>query len=204
MTVSVTEKTALRQKYTHLRESLSTSERQAAQEAILASLFSLPAWKNAPLVCGYASLGSELDTLPIWRRADGEGKAYALPVTVTGAREGQMLFRAVAGYSPEGLILGRYGIREPDGSCLALAPRELAGAVLLIPGLAFDDGGYRLGYGGGYYDRFLSALRAADIPVTTVGLCFSVCRPPALPRDSFDLPVDLIIDERSVTVPYGS
>lgn len=204
MTVKPTEKAALRRRYVHLRESIPEGERRAAEEAICAALFSLPAWKDAPLVCGYASLGSELDTLPIWKQAHGEGKTYALPVTVTGAGEGKMVFRAPKGFDPEGLVLGRYGIREPAHTCPVLSPRALSGALLLIPGLAFDDGGFRLGYGGGYYDRFLADLRGAGIHVTAVGLCFSACRPHILPRESFDLPVDLIIDERSVTLPHGS
>ncbi len=203
-TVNTTEKAALRRHYTSLRERIPEAERRQAEEAIRATLFSLPAWQDTPLVCGYASMGSEFDTFPIWKRAADGGKTYALPVTVTGAREGKMVFRALSGFAPDALTLGRFGIREPAESCPPLSLREFSGAMLLIPGLAFDDGGFRLGYGGGYYDRFLATLLEASIPVTAVGLCFSACRPHTLPRESFDLPVDLIIDERSVTVPHGS
>ena len=198
------EKAALRSRYAALRDSIPAKEKHAAEEAIRRALFSLPAWRDASLVCGYASLGSELDTLPIWEQTAREGKTYALPVTVTGAREGKMLFRSLSAFTPDTLILGRYGIREPDGHCPAITPRAFSGALLLIPGLAFDNSGFRLGYGGGYYDRFLAALKEAGIPVTTVGLAFSVCHPHTLPREAFDLPVDLIIDERSVTAPHGS
>ena len=115
-----------------------------------------------------------------------------------------MIFRALSDYCPESLTAGRYGIREPDDRFPTLAPQGFSGALILIPGLAFDDDGYRLGYGGGYYDRFLADLRAVGIPVTAVGLAFSPCRPASLPREIFDLPVDLIIDERRVTIPHGS
>lgn len=198
------EKAALRRHYVTLRESIPSADRHKAEVAILETLFGLPAWTNAQLVCGYASLGSELDTFPIWKQAVLEDKTYALPVTVTGSREGRMIFRALTDYCPDDLSSGRYGIREPNDHFPALAPQEFSGALILIPGLAFDDDGYRLGYGGGYYDRFLADLRTADIPVTTVGLAFSPCRPATLPREIFDLPVDLIIDERRIISPHGS
>ena len=197
------DKPSLRRHYAALREGIPPQKRAEAETAILRALFSLPQWANAPLVCGYASLGSELDTLPVWAQAIREGKTYALPVTVTGAREGQMLFRALSDFVPDDLTLGRYGIREPSDRFPSLPLHAFSGALLLIPGLAFDDGGFRLGYGGGYYDRFLADLHSASIPVTTVGLAFSPCRPASLPRETFDLPVDLIIDERRVILPHG-
>ncbi len=202
--MSITEKAALRRHYTHLRESISENERRDAEQAIRTALFALSAWRNAPLVGGYASLGSEIDMLPIWEQAAAEGKVYALPVTLTGTREGRMVFRSLPSFAPDALTRGRYGIREPAESCPTVSLRDFSGALLLIPGLAFDNDGFRLGYGGGYYDRFLAEWKEAGIPITTVGLTFSVCRPPILPREPFDLPVDLIIDERSLTIPHGS
>ena len=197
------DKTALRRRFSALRNGLTAEQRTAAEAAILARLFSLPAWREAPLVCGYVSVRGELDTDPIWRRAAAEGKAYALPVTVTGADEGRMIFRCTAGYAPDKLVSARFGLFEPSEDCPAPALSDFAGAVILVPGLAFDDGGYRIGYGGGYYDRFLAMLDAARIPVTTVGAVFSVCRPRELPRLSHDIPVDYVIDERRVTIPHG-
>jgi 5-formyltetrahydrofolate cyclo-ligase len=197
------DKTDLRRRYGALRNGLTGEERAAAEAAIRNTLFSLPAWRDAPLVCGYVSIRGELNTLPLWERAAAEGKSYALPVTVTGAAEGRMIFRRIEGFAPHRLIPARFGVPEPPEDCPALTLSDFAGAVILIPGLAFDDGGYRIGYGGGYYDRFLASLAAARIPVTTVGLVFSVCRPPLLPRRSHDIPVDYVIDERRMTVVHG-
>jgi 5-formyltetrahydrofolate cyclo-ligase len=197
------DKTDLRRRFTALRSGLTAEERTAAEAAIRDMLFSLPAWRDASLVCGYVSIRGELDTLPLWERAAAEGKSYALPVTVTGAAEGRMIFRRMEGFAPHRLISARFGVPEPAEDCPALSLADFAGAVILIPGLAFDDGGYRIGYGGGYYDRFLASLAAARIPVTTVGLAFSVCRPPLLPRHPHDIPVDYVIDERRMTVVHG-
>lgn len=197
------DKTDLRRHYAALRSGLTAEERTAAEAAIRDTLFSLPAWRDAPLVCGYVSIRGELDTLPLWERAAAEGKSYALPVTVTGADEGRMIFRRMEGFAPHRLVPARFGVPEPPEDCPALSLADFAGAVILIPGLAFDDGGYRIGYGGGYYDRFLASLAAARIPVTTVGLAFSVCRPSLLPRHPHDIPVDYVIDERRMTVAHG-
>jgi 5-formyltetrahydrofolate cyclo-ligase len=199
----MTEKAALRARYTALRGSLSPEERAAAEAAIYEKLFALPAWRDAPLVCGYCSMGSELNTDPIWKRAAAEGKSYALPVTVTDAREGNMIFRALSDYAPHRLTPARYGIREPDGSCPALTYADLENALILVPALAIDSMGFRLGYGGGYYDRYLEGLRQAGVSVTTVGAVFAVCRADSLPHQPHDIPVDIIIDERRTVLTHG-
>ena len=200
----MTDKSALRRRFTELRESLTATRRASAESAIREKLFALPAWREATVICGYISVRGELNTAPILRRATDEGKTVALPVTVTGASEGRMVFRAL----PEGdfgrLTPARFGIPEPNESCPTLTLHELSRALILVPALAFDRDGYRLGYGGGYYDRFLDGLNSAGIPVTAVGLTFSVCRVPSLPREPHDLPVHVMIDERSVTIPHGS
>ena len=115
-----------------------------------------------------------------------------------------MVFRAL----PEGdfsrLTPARFGIPEPDEGCPALTESDLAGALVLVPALAFDAEGYRLGWGGGYYDRFLDGLRRAAVPHAAVGLTYSVCTANALPRETHDIPVDLIIDERRIIYPHGA
>lgn len=199
------EKASLRRHFSTLRDGLPAETRRAAEASVQAALFELPAWREADLVCGYTAIGSEMDLSPVWRRAVAEGKGYALPVTVTGAREGRMVFRRTSGYTPSALIPARYGLSEPSPTCPALTLGDFAKVrtLVIVPGLAFDDHGYRIGYGGGYYDRFLAALADARVPVTTVGLVFSVCRTPTLPHEAHDRPVDHIIDERSVSCPHG-
>ena len=198
-----TDKALLRREFEEARGSLSPDERLAAEQAITAALFSRPAWAAAPLVCGYLPVRGELQTLPIWERAAAEGKGYALPVTVTGAREGKMVFRSLPRFAPRELIPARYGLSEPSEACPTLPPEDFTGALILVPGLAFDDNGFRIGYGGGYYDRFLHTLREREIPVTTVGLVFAACRTATLPREPHDIPVDLILDERRITRTHG-
>ena len=199
----MTDKASLRRRFAALRDHLSPNDRTAAEAAIRDKLFSLHAWKDAPLICGYMSVRSEIDMTPVWKQAVSKGKAYALPVTVTDAHEGRMIFRRLSGYTPQELTSARFGLSEPSEECPALTLRDFEGALILVPGLAFDDEGFRIGYGGGYYDRFLTDLKRADVPVTTVGLAFSACRIPRLPREPHDIPVDYVIDERRMTVTHG-
>lgn len=197
------EKITLRRHYADLRGKLTQAERTAAEGAIYESLFSLPAWREASVVCGYMSVRGELNTRPILERATAEGKTVALPVTVTDASEGKMIFRSL----PEGdlhrLVPARFGIPEPDETCPALTDPDLSHALILVPALAFDHEGYRLGYGGGYYDRFLRGLLEVEIPVTTVGLAFSACVARVLPRRPHDIPVQIILDERRIISTHG-
>ena len=199
----MTDKASLRRYFSDLRRGLTPDERHAAETAMYEKLFSLPAWREAPVICGYVSVRGELNTDPILQRAAAEGKTVALPVTVTGAAEGRMVFRALPNGDFSRLTPARFGIPEPDESCPPLTGDGFTRALILIPALAFDENGYRLGYGGGYYDRFLSFLREAEIPYTAVGLTYAVCRATALPREAHDIPVHIILDERSTTIPHG-
>ena len=197
------EKNTLRRRYKDLRDGLTQAERTAAEAAIYESLFSLPAWREATVICGYMSVRGELNTTPILRRAISEGKTVALPVTVTDASEGRMVFRALPDGNFDRLTPARFGIFEPAEECPELHPADFSGALILVPALAFDHEGYRLGYGGGYYDRFLQGLLEENIPATTVGLAFSACVTEILPRNPYDIPVQIILDERRIITTHG-
>ena len=199
-----TPKELLRQHFSALRGSLSPEDRAAAEAAILTTLFESEAWRRATVVCAYLPIRGELDTTPILARARRDGKPCALPVTLTNASEGRMVFRHLSDKTPAELPRGRFGIPEPPDSHPDLSPADMACALSIVPGLAFDNEGFRVGYGGGYYDRMLAGLRAAGIPHTAVGLCYAVCRTPTLPREPHDIPVDLILDERRITHPHGN
>ena len=185
------EKATLRREFEALRNSVSGTARAEADRLLLEHLFALPVWKEASTVLSYCSVRGEIDLSPVWQRAIAEGKTYALPRTVTGASEGRMVFQRVK--DQHDLVVGRYHLSEPAPHCPEVV--DFQRTLCLVPALAFDEDGYRLGYGGGYYDRFL----AAHPQVTPVGLCYSVCLCPRLPRNSYDIPVSYIITERSVT-----
>lgn len=138
-------------------------------------------------VAGYWPFGSELDVRPILLHCHAIGRTVALPVS--GPRGQALAFRDWDPSRP--LAAGRYGIAEPGADRPAVAP-----AVVLVPLLGFDRAGHRLGYGAGYYDRTLVALRAAG-PVLAVGVAFAAQEMEAVPRDGHDQPLDWIVTERA-------
>jgi 5-formyltetrahydrofolate cyclo-ligase len=94
-------------------------------------------------------------------------------------------------YDPEHLTIGNYGIPEPQLDCPAIDPSMAT--LVLVPALACDHQGFRLGYGGGYYDRFLESY-----PLPTLGICFSDFIFPELPRDPWDRPLGGIATELGI------
>ncbi|KAA0688983.1 5-formyltetrahydrofolate cyclo-ligase [Azospirillum brasilense] len=137
-------------------------------------------------VAGYWPLGSELDVRPLLLHLRTGGRSIALPVS--GPRGQALTFRDWDPALP--LDAGRYGIQEPGADRSEVVP-----AVLLVPMLAFDRSGHRLGYGAGYYDRTLDALRAIR-PVLAVGMAFAAQEMDAVPHGAHDERLDWILTER--------
>ncbi|QQS14918.1 MAG: 5-formyltetrahydrofolate cyclo-ligase [Rhodospirillales bacterium] len=142
----------------------------------------------ATVMAGFWSMGDEIDVRPLLARLSAEGYAIALPVTP--ARGAPLTFRA---WSPGAALLrGPMGTSQPGPEAAIVEPD-----ALLVPLLAFDDDGYRLGYGGGYYDRTLAALRARRA-VTAIGVGFEAQRVDAVPRGPGDGRLDWLLTERAM------
>lgn len=137
-------------------------------------------------VSGYLPVDDEFDVLPLMRAAAEHGLATCLPV-VPGKGE-PLVFRA---WAPDGeLVDGVLGIPVPPATAAVVVPN-----LLLVPMLAFDDAGYRLGYGGGFYDRTLSLLHARQPGTLAVGVAFDAQRVENVPRNDFDEPLDWIVTQ---------
>lgn len=149
------------------------------------------AYAPGMVVAGYWPMGDEIDPRPLMECLAGRGCPLVLPVVT--ARGRPLSFRR---WDVGDLLEdGPHGTLHP----LADAP-ELVPDILLVPLLAFDAGGYRLGYGGGYYDRTLAGLRAQG-RVTAIGLAFAAQRVAAVPRDHHDQPLDLVLTENGPLTP---
>lgn len=196
------EKARLRPIFRQARDAVAGEERAAAEAEILDTLFSSPLFRRAEAVCAYLPLPGEIDLYPLWRRAYALGKTFLLPCTDPD-RGGSLTFRVLPGYDTSLLVPGPFGTLEPGPDCPPAAPRGLCGALMLVPGLAFDDEGYRLGYGGGYYDRFLRETCGKGCCPVTVGLAFEACCAEALPRTSHDMPVCCVLSERRLTITHA-
>lgn len=138
------------------------------------------------VISGFSPIGSEIDTIPLLSALIRHGHEVALPV-VTGRGE-PLLFRKWS--SGDEMSVGPFGVQEP----LATSPERVP-EVLLVPLLAFDRRGYRLGYGGGFYDRTLARLRKNAKPVA-VGVAFAVQEVDAVPVAEYDQPLNWIVTER--------
>ena len=158
-----------------------TTEQIEVASAKLGELFAASeVYKNAKTIYGYLPYNQEVRTVPILERAMREGKRVAVP-KVYGD---EMRFI----YMTDLTLVEKsdFGIPEPiaDGP-VADEPT----ALVLMPGLAFDPAGHRIGYGGGFYDRFLAA--EPDHP--TIALCYDFQMLPELKTEEFDIPVDCVL-----------
>lgn len=165
---------------TALRRQAAALPRIEAPELVEAFL-ALPQLEATDTVMLFCGVGRELDTGPILEALLARGKRVAYPVCLPGRR---MEAREVK--DPEQLVPGAFGIPAPEEGC-PLVERGEIGAVL-VPCLMCDRAGYRLGYGGGYYDRWL-----ADFSGFTVCICPEERLVEALPREGFDVPVSLVL-----------
>jgi 5-formyltetrahydrofolate cyclo-ligase len=191
-------KAALRRKVLAARDALPPERRAEASRAICAAVEGLPGYRAATTVLAYAAFGSEPDADGVLRAALAAGKALGLPRVDRAAR--RLAFLRVRDPGAD-LRPGTWGIREPDPA--RCPPVVLDGVgLVLVPGVAFDLGGGRLGYGGGYYDRFLAALAPGARPRPwLVAAAFEAQVVACVPRSPTDLPVDLVVTERRVCGP---
>jgi 5-formyltetrahydrofolate cyclo-ligase len=138
-------------------------------------------------VSAYWPMGDEIDPLPTLRCLHREGHPIGLPVMPGAAQPLQ--FRAW--YPDLDLVDGGFGTRIPPESAPPIVPQ-----ILLVPMLAFDRRGYRLGYGGGFYDRTLEKLRAQNPLTRAVGIVYAAQEVPEVPIDRYDQRLDMIVSEQ--------
>ena len=179
------QKAALRRAALARRDALPAAERQAAAEAIAARPFPL-ALKPGVVVSGFMPLKSEINPLPLMRKLAGGGASLALPAVA--GRGKPLIMRAYAIGEP--LAAGVWGIREPKADAPEVEPD-----ILLVPLLAFDRKGNRIGYGAGYYDMTIHALRAKK-KVVAIGIAFAGQEIPRVPATERDERLDFIMTER--------
>ena len=178
-------KKALRSTFRKLRASLKEVDRQILDESLCNNIINSQDFKKAKTLLCYFPYGSEPNILPIAQRALSEGKQIAFPIT--DRENTKMCFHVIS--SLDGTVSGAYGIKEPPKS----APRAKidSDTLCIVPALAYDAKGNRLGYGGGYYDRFLS-----DFDGVSVLAIYSFLYTDSLPTDKFDRRIDKIVTEK--------
>lgn len=176
------EKKDFRKKYREIRKNISAEKKQRENKKIYESFFKLPEYEKAKTVFAYVSYKDEVETLSIIEKMIQDGKVVSVPFCHTETHE----MSAVIIESLSCLKEGAYGILEPDECGRKLKKDEID--LVVVPGLCFSEEGYRIGYGGGYYDRFLEGYKGFS-----VGLAFSDCIAKEIPTDNTDKKVDKVI-----------
>ena len=180
------EKTALRNAAIEWRKALSRSEKQRMDFRIQSKVMNLWKFREVSTVLLYCAKPVEIDTKLLIERASKLGKTVAVPRCVPGTRE--MDLYIITSY--DDLEVGAFGVLEPiPEKCRKLT--DFTSSVCIVPALVYDKQGFRLGYGKGYYDRFLSGYKGGCI-----GLAYSDWVKESLPHGKFDRKVDIIVTEK--------
>jgi len=182
-------KSSLRREVLGRRSALPAHEIQRLSSLAGSRLLELPELIRARTVMFFVSFGSEIETLPILERALAAGKRVVAPRSDV-ARRG--LVPCEVRDPARDLSPGAHGILEPRPTCPVVAPEEID--VVIVPAAVWAQDGHRIGYGAGYYDRFLARATNA----VRVGLGFELQVVPDVPRAAHDLPVDVLVTDAAV------
>jgi len=175
---------------------MSDEQRHDGSVAACSRLIALEVFQHASVVMLYMPLASEVDLTPVAIRCFQTGKTVCVPLVDWKRRDMEPV--EVTSFDDHVMEVDEHGLRMPRGG--APIPPNLLDLVV-VPGLAFDAHGHRLGRGGGYYDRFLGRLRRT---AATVGLGFDVQITDEVPVDDGDVSVDIVVTDRRVTHARGS
>jgi 5-formyltetrahydrofolate cyclo-ligase len=179
-------KLAIRKQILKLLRNQKEEDRCKKSLVILRKFFAIKEVKLAKTILFYVAFDGEVETLGMIKRACAKGKKVAVP---TIHKENKMIIPTLIRNCEEDLELGPYGIHHPKHNPSGwLKPEHLD--LVVVPGVAFDKNGHRLGRGAGYYDRFIARL-PKDVP--TVGLAFDFQVVDQLPHQEHDMPVSRVI-----------
>ena len=168
------------------------SDKSEKADLILQRLISLEEYKSADTLLCYVSFGDEVDTHRLIKLALKDGKTVAVPYCKD---RGIIEFYIIN--SLDELKLGAYGIKEPD----IIFNKRLEvpeNSIIIVPGLAFNRFGFRIGYGGGYYDRFLENYKHIS-----VGLCYNDMLFDEIPTEKYDMPVGIVVTDKQIIYTGG-
>ena len=189
MDTAALEKQRLREEHLAAREALSEQERSVLDDRITQKLLAISEYVEATTVLTYVSVSSEVSTRMFIECALRDGKTVAVPRCLPGH-----CLEFVAITSLDQLIAAPFGLLEPPKELPALTEEQMDASICIVPALLVDTKGYRLGYGAGFYDRFLSTY-----PGKKICLAYqqNLSRT-MLPHTTFDVAVDEVITESDV------
>ena len=173
-----------------VRTGLDRGQVAVSGQAILKRVLGLEAYRQAKLVHTYvSSKENEVDTRALICACLAQGKRVAVPVVMPGTKT--LSHALISGLDQ--LVVGPWGLAQPDPAAATWLPAEAQIDLVVVPGLAFDRRGQRIGWGGGYYDRFLAQVQAVKI-----GLCYDALVLDCIPGEPHDVPVDMVVAETAI------
>jgi len=184
-------KAAVRRTLTEARRSLAAGERQERSQRIAALCRGITGFESAKVVCSYINFREEVETSELIATLLQEGRRVAVPVQVRGSSR-RLVFSEIRALSE--MERNDFGILQPPLEAARLVPAA-AIPLFLVPGLAFDLAGRRLGYGLGCYDRAFADAAPGSIKI---GLAFELQILESVPADPHDVPMDFVVTENRV------
>ena len=181
----------IREEYKERRQNMNAEEKFRRDNAICKAAEALVSFRYAEYVLLYASTPDEIDVYDIARVALAKGKKVCFPRC--DKKTHTMQYHIVS--SLDELAPDAYDLLEPSENAPIYDPSSPGGAVCFVPGLVYDKAGYRLGYGKGFYDRYLSGFSGC-----TIGVVYSDYILAEVPRGRFDVSVDILLTEKGVRV----
>lgn len=173
--------------YKDLRKSMETKTKKLADRKIFEKLINLPDFKNSELILTYVSVNDETDTISLIEYCFENNKKIAVPKCLD--KNGSMEFFEIKSF--DDLIPSYFGLLEPSENCRIIT--DFDNSLCVVPAFSYDIKGYRIGYGGGFYDRFLSKHN-----VFKAGICYDECIESNHLHDEFDISVDIVITEKQI------
>ncbi|MFC7060633.1 5-formyltetrahydrofolate cyclo-ligase [Halobacillus seohaensis] len=165
--------------------SYSNEEKSSIEQALHNHLFFSHAWKYANVIAVTVSFNQEWDTYTIIKKAWEQSKSVVVPKCDPKTK--QMIFYSLTGFDQLESVY--FGLKEPSPHKTKPVNKEVID-VVIVPGLLFDRNGYRIGYGGGFYDRFLKEFKGKSLSILSNEQIID-----EIPTEPFDIPVNLLITE---------
>lgn len=177
----------LRERSKERRKSMDQGEKKTLDTAVAENVRRLKEYRPAKTLLVYMSTPIEVDTIQIIKNAWADGKRVAVPRCIPDTRN--MEFHYIENL--ECLSVGSFSVMEPDPSLPIVT--DFSGCLMIVPGMHFDMKGYRLGYGKGYYDRYMVKFTGVS-----AGICYSNELKPFLYHGRFDRHVDVVVTDKRI------
>ena len=185
------QKSDIRDMYIAKRREMDTEKRKALDNTICEKIIASATYRFADVILAYMPKEDEINIRPILEKALSDNKKVAFPICEPDSKK--MDFHFVN--SLDELTIGTYGILEPsiESEMYSYEKYTKSSVICIVPAIVYDKKGYRIGYGGGYYDRYLSSFKG-----TTLGLAYYDFILKSVPKGRFDFAVDVLLSERGI------